>query len=91
MTEREALREAGLVANAAIRVRPERLIAAYVAPRSDLNSVRPSATAVSARRLSRKGREAARGAWNPNPRRTGQPRAFGQIIRVVRATAIMGR
>jgi hypothetical protein len=39
MTEREALLEAGLVANAAIRVQAERLIAAYVAPESDREAI----------------------------------------------------
>jgi hypothetical protein len=39
MTEHEALLEAGLVANAAIRVQAERLIAAYVAPDSDREAI----------------------------------------------------
>jgi hypothetical protein len=39
MTEREALLEAALVANAAIRVHAERLIAAYVAPESDREAI----------------------------------------------------
>jgi hypothetical protein len=39
MTEREAALEAGLVANAAIRVQAERLIAAYVAPESDREAI----------------------------------------------------
>jgi hypothetical protein len=39
MTEREAKLEAALVANAAIRVQAERLIAAYVAPESDKEAI----------------------------------------------------
>jgi hypothetical protein len=39
MTERQAQLEASLVANEAIRVQAERLIAAYVAPESDREAV----------------------------------------------------
>jgi hypothetical protein len=39
MTEREAQLEAALVANAAIRVQAEQLIAAYVSPESDRKAI----------------------------------------------------
>jgi hypothetical protein len=39
MTEREAQLEAALVANTAIRVQAEQLIAAYVAPESDREAI----------------------------------------------------
>jgi hypothetical protein len=39
MTEREALLEGALVANAAIRVQAEQLIAAYVVPESDREAI----------------------------------------------------
>jgi hypothetical protein len=39
MTERESQLEAALVANAAIRVQAEQLIAAYVAPESDREAI----------------------------------------------------
>jgi hypothetical protein len=39
MTEREPQLEAALIANAAIRVQAEQLIAAYVAPESDREAI----------------------------------------------------
>jgi hypothetical protein len=39
MTEREAHLELGLIANVAIRVQAERLLAAYVAPESDREAI----------------------------------------------------
>lgn len=39
MTKREALLETGLIANVAIRIQAERLMAAYVAPESNQEAI----------------------------------------------------